>query len=91
MQLMYGSGHRPQTSGLSPNLPLTGAKILILRLSSSTSATYTKPSTLAARTTSGLSRTEAFITAKVQCCMSDDGSSVTKLCFSSGESVQRNH
>lgn len=38
-KLMYGSGHFPHTSGWSPRRPLTVAKSLILRRSSSTSDT----------------------------------------------------
>ncbi len=76
---MYGSGHRPHTSGLSPSRPPIGANTLTLRRSSSTSDTYTNPMTLAARTVSAGSLLAACITANVQCCISDDGSSRTSI------------
>lgn len=63
---MYGSGQRPQIIGRFPSRPLTGERILSRRLSSSTSATATKPMTGAWRMVSGGSLTDAFMTASVQ-------------------------
>ena len=73
------SGQEPQIIALFGNRPLRGAKIFIFFLFSSTSATYTKPRTLASRMFSWVSFGSACTIAIIEFCICGDGSTLSKI------------
>ena len=73
------SGHAPHTRARLGSLPLSGASTFSLFRLSSTSATYTKPMTLASRIFSCESLGSACTMARIAFCICGEGSILSKI------------